>query len=127
MDLPEATRNRIISPITAGIEAMEARGIHKITLAGTRHTMRSDQLSDYFTEKEIEVEFPDEEDIQALDRIRLAVYSRGFTEELAAEMTETLSSYKHVLLACTELSILNREKQFSDMVRLQIQAALRLL
>jgi len=127
MEFDESTRRKIVSPMSAGVEAMHARGIHKITLAGTRHTMTSRQIADYYETEEIAVEFPSESDIQTLDRIRLKVFKEGYNETLKNKMERVLSGYKNVVLACTELSILNPEKTFTDMARLQISAALRQL
>ena len=106
---------------------LEAKGIKHITLAGTRHTMQSEQLSDYFTARKMKVGFPSPQDIQALDEIRLNVFTNGFSAKEKEKMETLLSKYAYVVLACTELSLLNTDRQFIDLARLHIESALRLL
>lgn len=127
LDMSEETRTRIVHPIEAGLDALEDRGIKRITLAGTRHTMQSDQLSDYFIARNIKVDLPSPQDIQTLDEIRLNVFTNGFSAKEKEKMQSLLSKYECVVLACTELSLLNTDRQFIDLARLHIESALRLL
>ena len=127
LDMPEETRARIAHPIEAGLDALEAEGIQHITLAGTRHTMQSNQLADYFTARKIKVDFPSPQDIQALDEIRLDVFANGFSVKEKEKMDSVLSKNTCVVLACTELSLLNTDRQFIDLARLHVESALRLL
>lgn len=127
LEMSEETRVRIAHPIEAGLDLLEAEGIQHITLAGTRHTMQSDQIADYFTARKMKVDFPSPQDIQALDEIRLNVFANGFTAKEKQKMDSVLSKYECVVLACTELSLLNTDKQFIDLARLHIESALRLL
>jgi aspartate racemase len=127
LELSEDTRARIVHPIEAGLDALEAGGIKHITLAGTRHTMQSNQLADYFTARKIKVDFPSSQDIQALDKIRLNVFANGFSVKEKEKMDSVLSKNTCVVLACTELSLLNTDRQFIDLARLHVESALRLL
>jgi len=106
---------------------LKAQEIEEITLVGTRHTMQSDQLAGFFESRGITVKFPETDDISALDALRLQVFEEGFSKGAKKEMDKILSRYDNPVLACTELSILNRESQFIDLARLQIAAALKRL
>lgn len=127
LDMPDETRARIAHPFEAGLDVLQAEGIQHITLAGTCHTMQSDQLADYFTARKMKVDFPSPQDIQALDKIRLNVFATGFSQQEKEKMESLLSKYKCVVLACTELSLLNTDRQFIDLARLHIESALRLI
>lgn len=125
--LDNQDKARIVNPIHCGIHALLDRGIGNITLAGTRHTMRSKQLSGYFEAKGITVTFPDADTITALDALRQAVFSNGYSRGLKSDMEKLLSPYENVVLACTELSMLNNDEDFIDLARLQIMDAIERL
>ena len=127
IELDEQTLHRIINPIDCGITHLKAQEIEEITLVGTRHTMQSDQLAGFFESRGITVKFPETDDISALDALRLQVFEEGFSKGAKKDMDKILSRYDNPVLACTELSILNRESQFIDLARLQIAAALKRL
>lgn len=124
LDLPGVEHAKIVHPLACGISTLEAGGITRITLVGTRHTMQSGQLADYFEEKQIAVDFPDAEDIQALDSLRLEVFANGYSASLKADMEKLLAGYDNPVLACTELSMLNTDASFIDLARLQVAAAI---
>lgn len=124
LDLPSKEYAKIVHPLACAISAFRAAGITRITLAGTRHTMQSGQLADYFEEKQFYVDFPGADDIQSLDSLRLKVFASGYSESLKAEMEKLLACYDNTVLACTELSMLNRDASFIDLARLQMAAAI---
>ena len=124
LDLPSVEYAKIVHPLTCGLSILEAGDITRITLAGTRHTMQSGQLADYFEEKQIAVAFPGADDIQALDSLRLEVFARGYSASLKADMEKLLAGYDNPVLACTELSMLNTGASFIDLARLQMAAAI---
>ncbi|WP_111640306.1 aspartate/glutamate racemase family protein [Marinimicrobium alkaliphilum] len=127
LDLPSKVHAKIVHPLRFGISALEASGTTRITLVGTRHTMQSDQLAEYFEEKQIEVDFPRTADILALDGLRLEVFARGYSQRLKIAMEKLLARYENTVLACTELSVLNTDASFTDLARLQMAAAISAL
>ena len=64
------------------------------------------------------------EHIKALDKIRISVYEAGFSEILLNKMQDILKAYANVVLACTELSVLNREDNYYDLTKIQIEQAI---
>lgn len=127
LHLPATERAKIVHPLACAIAALQARHIERITLAGTRHTMASSQLAGYFVACGITVDFPGGTVIDALDALRLAVFEHGVTPTLKEEMGTLLSIYDNVVLACTELSMLNTADIYIDVARLQMAAAIERL
>lgn len=124
LELSPVIKAKINHPILIGIQSLKSRNITEITLAGTRHTMQSEQLSSYFETAGINVHRILATDITSLDKIRIKVYETGFSELLMKEMQNILNKYSNVVIACTELSILNRENDYHDLTRLQIEHTL---
>lgn len=124
LQLPDGERTRLVSPLQCAIAELSNSGIGTITLVGTRHTMQSDQLAGYFVKKGIEVCFPEADDIRDLDGLRLQVFAEGYSASLKADMERLLAGYDKVVLACTELSMLNKDMTFIDLARLQMAAAI---
>ncbi len=131
--LTEQTRQKIIHPIHVGIEKLKEEQIRQITLVGTRHTMQSTLIAQYFDRQGIDVLPCATEDIETLDRIRLEVFNKGFSKamtDMTEEMNNVLSGYGNIVIACTELSILNIEHDTNshfDLARLQIDKAIQLV
>jgi len=80
------------------------------------------------------------EDIEALDKIRIEVFREGFSKPTSEEMFDIFSRYSNVVIACTELSILNigtetdndsdsddNSNNVIDLARLQIAKAIALI
>lgn len=129
MNLEKNLLNRLINPIDCCISFLKDKCISRITLVGTRHTMQSKQLAGFFEHGGIAVDFPAMNDIETLDSIRLQVFYEGYSPAANHAMTECLAGYDNVVLACTELSLLNRTGSASgsrviDMARLQLSATI---
>tara|TARA_R110000824_G_scaffold52692_4_gene146087 strand:- start:17017 stop:17682 length:666 start_codon:yes stop_codon:yes gene_type:complete len=124
LSLAPEIQAKIIHPLHTGIQFLKSQDIKQITLAGTRHTMQSEQLSSYFEKAGIRVLRPVAEHIKALDKIRISVYEAGFSEILLNKMQDILKAYANVVLACTELSVLNREDNYYDLTKIQIEQAI---
>lgn len=124
LEISLETKSRIVDPIVTGIQALNAENITQITLAGTRYTMQTEQIAQYFEQTNIKVLRPDENDIKQIDKIRLEVFKSGYANILKAEMLEVFKRYSNVVIACTELSILNSENDYCDLARLQIEKAI---
>jgi len=123
LNLPAEYSKKLIHPVSATLDLLQQKKIDRITLAATRHTMQSHQLSTYFSHKGIEVKRPETDDMQRIDDIRLEVFEAGFSENAERELTAILRKYQNPLLACTELSLLNRGETFLDMGRCQLHRA----
>ncbi|MAY01418.1 MAG: hypothetical protein CMQ38_00395 [Gammaproteobacteria bacterium] len=123
VNLDPKFRNRIINPISCALDYLQQCKLGEITLAATRHTMLGTQLSDFFSSNGIRIQVPAAQDVQLIDAIRLRVFTKGAEQALTNQLRQVLSRYPHVLLACTELSMLNDDEVFMDMARMQIQAA----
>lgn len=114
---------KIVHPVPVMLQELQAQRISSITLAATRHTMKSHQLSTYFSHKGIEVKRPRPEDILSIDALRLQVFEGADPESLQGRLSQILQAYPNVLLACSELSLLNPEARYLDLCRAQIKAA----
>jgi len=140
LTLADETRGKIVHPISLGIEKLQADTIKQITLVGTRHTMQLTLIAQYFERRDIEVLPCNNEDIEALDKIRIEVFREGFSKPTSEEMFDIFSRYSNVVIACTELSILNigtetdndsdsddNSNNVIDLARLQIAKAIALI
>ncbi len=126
LSLTAQQSRKIVHPVPVMLQELQARKISSITLAATRHTMKSHQLSTYFSHKGIEVKRPRPEDMLSIDALRLQVYEGSdpeVLEVLKERLTQILQPYPNVLLACSELSLLNPEARYLDLCRSQIKAA----
>lgn len=129
LDLRPENKKRIINPIFSGIEALQTDGIREITLIGTRHTMGSKLIAQFFENEDIKVNSPDAEDITLIDKLRLTVFESGYSEILESDMHAIIKRYEHVVVACTELSILNSDNKnihnkCYDLARIQMAKAI---
>lgn len=127
----------LVDPLKCAIAQLQTRKCRQILMAGTRHTMTSDLLSGVFSAAGIRVDFPQKEDISALDKLRLVVMYDGYQPVLQETMNRILQKYDNVVLACSELSLLNAGSQMTapsgmtdpylDLCILQVQEAISML
>lgn len=122
---------KIIHPIQLCIAQLKQNNITKITLFGTKYTMRSAYILDCFSQQNITIEIPKKQDFDFIENFRNKVYNQEETPDLIAQYQEILEKYaskKPVVLACTELSIHNKPNQnVYDMVCIQIEEAIKLV
>ena len=122
-------KKSILHPVSICISKLKENKWDKIVLFGSLHTMQSNYIRNCFSENDIEVLLPSEEDMQFIDTVRKAVYAETQTEELIKKyhlITDKYSVNHPVLLACTELSIFNpNTKNVLDMAQLQIEEAVK--
>lgn len=121
----------IIHPIKLTIDKLKDQNIKRIVLYGTRHTMKSKYLFEYFSKYHITVEVPDKMDFDIIENFRNLVYKNKETKDNIIQyqhLVKTQSNKRAVVLACTELSIHNiPQVNVFDMVHIQIDEAIKLI
>ena len=123
------TTSKILHPVHLTASKITENQWAKIVLFGSMHTMQSDYIPSIFNAKGIKIILPSLEDRLLIDEVRQQVYHETETKELIQKFHLLLEQYTKntpVVLACTELSILNPYKQNNqllDMVQEQITAA----
>jgi aspartate racemase len=123
----------IIHPLKLLVERLTAEGITAVTLFGSAYTMNSAYIRSYLAPIGITVHTPQPKALTFIDTLRQRVYAAQETKTDIATydaLIQTYSKTSHVVIACTELSILhpkisNTVKVF-DLALLQIDAALSL-
>lgn len=120
INLPARIKDKIIHPFKETIQQLKEKGIQEITLLGTRHTMQSDLIQKYFKDEKIDLHTINQENLVAIDELRMKVYEQGASDALAKELNSLSSKYPNPVLMCTELSLINSD--FIDAVKCQIQA-----
>ena len=102
----------------------------KVTIFGTLYTMQSNYLTSQFTAQNINIVKASDADMQLIDNLRIAVYNGDANPKQLNIFNDLLNKYTKngiVVLACTELSVINtsNSKLVYDMARIQIQAAIK--
>lgn len=120
----------ICHPIDLTIAHLQENKIAKVYLFGTAYTMNSPYLKDKFSANKIEIIGVEENDQQAIDTFRKAVYGKEETSTQIKEFQNLIRKYSvkyPVLIACTELSIyaLKNDVNCIDMADLQITEFLK--
>tara|TARA_R110002111_G_scaffold177132_7_gene243150 strand:- start:3110 stop:3787 length:678 start_codon:yes stop_codon:yes gene_type:complete len=125
--------HNILHPIQLVIEFLKANKINQIIVFGSKYTMTSNYLKTSLNKHDIRVDIPNKEDIETIDLIRKKLYSYSETPSDIEQYDTLISKYSintHVLIACTELSILHHEIKLSsnviDCAFLQIEKTLTL-
>lgn len=101
-----------------------------VTIFGTLYTMQSNYLTSQFTAQNINIVKASDADMQLIDNLRIAVYNGDANPKQLNIFNDLLNKYTKngiVVLACTELSVINtsNSKLVYDMARIQIQAAIK--
>ncbi|WP_417881766.1 aspartate/glutamate racemase family protein [Xanthomarina gelatinilytica] len=122
------TNLKIIHPLPLGVNFLKKKDIKETIVFGSKYTMTSTYLSNYFSSKGIQTRSPSNKDEEFIDALRQKIYSN--TETLADRdaynaLIVKYSNKAHILIACTELSILNHPTHVVDMAQLQITEALK--
>lgn len=121
----------IIHPINLTIDKLKDQNIKRIVLFGTRHTMKSSYLFEYFSKHHIRVEVPHKKDFDIIENFRNLVYKNKETKDNIIEyqhLVKTQSNKTAVVLACTELSIHNiPQANVFDMVHIQLEKAIKVI
>ncbi len=122
------TNLKIIHPLPLSVNFLKKKDIKETIVFGSKYTMTSTYLSNYFSSEGIQTTSPSKEDVEFIDTLRQKIYLN--TETLAdINIYNTLvANYTKktlVLIACTELSILKHPTHVLDMAKLQIKEAIK--
>jgi len=120
LNLPPELSNKIIHPITGIIDYLIENRIKEITLIGTRYTMNSKIMNEYFTKFGIELNKLNSKSIKQIDNLRSEIFENGYSEGIDVKMKTIIESLTNPILACTELSILNIKNEYLDLSRKQL-------
>lgn len=122
INLLAKVKDKIVHPFKETIQQLKEKGVQEITLLGTRHTMQSDLIQEYFQDEKIDLHTINQKDLVAIDELRMKVYEQGASDTLAKELNGLSSNYPNPVLMCTELSLINSD--FVDAINCQIQAVI---
>ena len=122
----------IAHPLSLMIKYLKEKKIHKVTLFGSRYTMQSTFIKSFLKNEHIDVRIPSQENMDTLDIIRQKVYNNKETHDDIEAYMKLIKNYSNnatILIACTELSILNNhmppQKSIVDLTLLQIEEVLK--
>ena len=117
----------IIHPLALSTIFLKKDNIKQVVIFGSKHTMTSTYISNYFSWEGIKVSAPSQKDIDFIDALRKKIYSNTETVtdlDHYDKLLEKYSQHAKVLIACTELSILKMPSEVLDLARLQIKKAI---
>jgi len=120
----------IVHPVELAAAAIRAAGHHKVTVLGTRHTMRPGPLWDAFQRQGIELQAPEEMYQEHMEELRNLMFEgkEATGPTMAFQYMLWAMKVKPALVACTELSMALPEpvaEGVFDMARIQIEEAIR--
>ncbi|GGG54506.1 aspartate/glutamate racemase family protein [Bizionia arctica] len=118
----------ILHPLQLSATFLKEQHKNKVVVFGTKYTMTSTYISNYFSSKGILVISPSKEDIEFIDDFRKKIYSNSETATDLETYSNLVSNYNKestVLIACTELSLVKNAKPVLDMAKLQIDEAIK--
>jgi len=108
-----------IHPITIGLENLKLRGAQRVSVLGTRHTMKRSYIRDHVEQAGMQVLDVTCQYIEVLDKLRLDVFAgRDRSEELEKILQDLSPSVDALVLACTELSLAAENTIVSNVVDL---------
>ena len=120
----------IIHPIYATISEIIKCKVREAVIFGTIYTMESPYMKKIFASNGVEVIHPSKKEMLFIDDLRKKVYQKLETAEMLLEFNSVIDKYakdRLVVIACTELSMVNTNKneRVFDMARIQIETAFR--
>ncbi|PWI31367.1 hypothetical protein DI383_01470 [Flavobacteriaceae bacterium LYZ1037] len=119
----------ILHPLELSIAKLKENNANRVVIFGSKYTMTSTYISNFFSSEGIEAISPTKDDIDFIDRLRQKIYSNSETLtdlDMYNSLLESYNKKASVLIACTEISIIKNSIPVLDMVKLQINAALKL-
>jgi aspartate racemase len=124
------TNLKFIHPVKLTVEYLKARHLKNVVIFGTSYTMNSNYIKNAFKAEGISVSEVDKEHQKEIDHLRKSLYAHDATEIELAEYIDLVKHYtnKTIVIACTELSIVNallKPKNSVDMAELQIKDVLK--
>lgn len=122
---------KFIHPVKLTTNYLKSRNLKHVVIFGTSYTMNSNYIKNAFKAEGIQVSEIDKEHQHDINHLRQHLYAHDVTEIELAEYIDLVQYYAHktIVIACTELSIVNahlKPKNSVDMAELQINEALKL-
>ncbi len=122
-------RLSVIHAVDSTIEAMKKIGKTEAVVFGSKYTMQSMYLKNKFSEQGIRLISPAEDDMTLIDQMRKKVYDEEENKAVLEQYNALLKMYTFktsVVLACTELSVINNNtnSRVLDMALNQINDAI---
>lgn len=121
LDLPKDLKEKVIHPINETVSWLKKKKIKQVTLLGTRHTMNSDLMEDYFRKNDLRLLPLKDSLLTKFDELRTKVYEQGVRSDLEKQFDSLTRKVKNPIIGCTELSLLNTKKKYTDFAQIQIQ------
>ena len=127
-ELVHSFKFKLSHPVLEGCRALKEKSVQEVFLFGSLHTMQGGYIKGHFETVDIKTLIPVQQDMLYIDRIRKKVFD-GSIKDSEIEAYESLI-YKYqqkspVVIACTELSILQQSMKLSnvfDLAMLQMQS-----
>lgn len=120
----------ICHPLTLTLHFLQENNISQIFIFGTSYTMNSEYMKQKFSEKDIKLLTPTNDDQIWIDDFRKEVNQQKPTPDRILEFQNLIKKYSvdhPVVIACTELSLFALKNNLSciDMAELQIEEFLK--
>ena len=120
----------ICHPLTLTLHYLQENNISQVFIFGTSYTMNSEYMKQKFSEKDIKLLTPTNDDQIWIDDFRKEVDQQKPTPDRILEFQNLIKKYSvdhPVVIACTELSLFALKNNLSciDMAELQIEEFLK--
>ena len=120
----------ICHPVTLTLHYLQENNISQVFIFGTSYTMNSEYMKQKFSEKDIKLLTPTNDDQIWIDDFRKEVDQQKPTPDRILEFQNLIKKYSvvhPVVIACTELSLfaLKNDPSCIDMAELQIEEFLK--
>ena len=120
----------ICHPLTLTLNYLQENNISQVFIFGTSYTMNSEYMKQKFSEKDIKLLTPTNDDQIWIDDFRKEVDQQKPTPDRILEFQNLIKKYSvdhPVVIACTELSLFALKNNLSciDMAELQIEEFLK--
>ena len=126
--LEHSFKFKLSHPVREGSQALKTKGMREVVLFGSLHTMQGDYIQKHFATEDIKAMSPIDQDMIYIDQIRKKVFDGSINDSEIEGYERLLNQYLQkspVVIACTELSILQQSINLSnvfDLAMLQMQA-----
>jgi aspartate racemase len=121
---------QLMHPVFMGIHALKKQAIDEVFLFGSLHTMKGNYVKDHFKASGINTLIPLAEDMLYVDKIRRKVFDGTVKYSELEKYIELINTYSHkspIVLACTELSIIQplaKRNDVFDLATIQMMQSL---
>ena len=116
----------LFHPLELAIQNCLQNNIQNVVVFGTNYTMRSHYINSYFEKAGIIINKTTIEDMLLIDKLRTKIYQSKDQKSDFKQYLNLIKKYTenaHVIIACTELSLLSEEiksAKIIDLAQLQI-------